>query len=63
MSDYGICSACHHHGPLKRTTTGRKCWPCIAEEPPAILCSSCGEPLKRNLAAFECRPCGRSVTA
>ena len=32
--------------------------------PPAILCSACGEPLERNIdGAFECRPCGRSVTA
>lgn len=36
----------------------------ILTKPPVILCSSCGEPLDRDLdGVFECRPCGRSVTA
>lgn len=49
------------------------CWDCLQKpgtcrgrppfEPPAILCSQCGEPLLWYLDHFGCKPCGRRVTA
>lgn len=33
------------------------------QPPPAILCSSCGDPLERYGIGFACWPCGRRVTA